>query len=346
MEENDRLKLIVRYLSGECSEKEKGSIYQLMQTDPQFCRLIKALQVTEETVFTKDIDLAWQRVRSGMDEVSAEKKSRSTGLSSFWPLLRPWPAVPIRRTLQFASVFLVLAVAAWSFKLLYHRLIAPQADYQVVTVENGQRTHLNLSDGTHIVLDAGSSLRYPLRFCNSREVFLQGEAYFEVTHNQHKSFCVHANHATIRVLGTRFNVRAWKENPAVAVTVTEGRVALSSLDESAQKIVVIPKGYFSSLTEEGPPTTPVPVDVESNLRWRYNEIRFKDASVEEVMAQLQRWYDYQFDVDDLSVLKQRMTVHIQMTNIDDVLELMSILTDTKITKDGKTIKIRAKKWKE
>ncbi|NLP09535.1 DUF4974 domain-containing protein [bacterium] len=281
-----------------------------------------------------------------MEKVSTEKKDKSIGSSSFWSFLRSWPAVPVRRTLQFASIFLVLAVAAWSFKFLHHRLIAPQADYQVVTVENGQRTHLNLSDGTHIVLDAGSRLEYPLRFSHSREVFLRGEAYFEVTPNQERPFCVHAHHATIRVLGTRFNVRAWKENPAVAVTVSEGRVALSSSDESAQKTVIIPKGYFSSLTEEGVPTTPVPVDVESNLRWRYNEIRFKDASVEEVMAQLQRWYDYQFDVDDLSVLKQRMTVHIQMTNIDDVLELMSILTDTKITKDGKTIKVRAKKWRE
>ncbi len=341
MDENDRLKLVVRYLSGECSEEEKETIFQSIQTDPQFYRLLKALQAKEKIVFTEDIGPAWQRLKRGLEKVAAENKTRSAGIS-FWSFLRPWHAVPVRRTLQFASIFLVLAVAAWSFKLLYHRLIAPQADYQVVTVENGQRTHLNLSDGTHIVLDAGSTLRYPLRFYNSREVFLQGEAYFEVTHNQHKPFCVHANHATIRVLGTRFNIRAWKENPAVAVTVTEGRVALSSLDESAQKTVVIPKGYFSSLTEEGPPTTPVPVDVESNLRWRYNEIRFKDASVEEVMAQLQRWYDYQFDVDDLSVLKQRMTVHIQMTNIDDVLELMSILTDTKITKDGKTIKIRAK----
>jgi len=340
------LKLVVRYLSGECSEKEKKLIYQSMQTDPLFCRLIKALQVKEEIVFAEDVELAWQRVKRGMEKASAEKKARSVGVSSFWPFLRACPAVPVRRTLQFASVFLVLAVAVWSFKLLHHRLIAPQADYQVVAVENGQRTHLNLPDGTHIVLDAGSRLEYPLRFSHSREVFLYGEAYFEVTHHQNKPFCVHANHATIRVLGTRFNVRAWKENPAVAVTVSEGRVALSSLDESAQKTVIIPKGYYSSLTEEGLPTTPIPVDVESNLRWRYNEIRFKDASVGEVMAQLQRWYDYQFDVDDISILKQRMTVHIQMTNIDDVLELMSILTDTKITKDGKTIKVRAKKWKE
>lgn len=346
MEENDRLKLIVHYLSGECSEKEKESICQLMQIDPHFCRLIKVLQMNEGSVFAEDIDLAWQRVKSGMEKVSAERKPRFARSFFLGPFLRPGFAVPVRRTLQFASVFLVLAVAAWSFKLLHHRLIAPQADYQVVTVENGQRTHLNLSDGTHIVLDAGSRLEYPLRFSHSREVFLRGEAYFEVTHNQDKPFCVHANHATIRVLGTRFNVRAWKENPAVAVTVSEGRVALSSLDESAQKTVIIPKGYYSSLTEEGLPTTPIPVDVESNLRWRYNEIRFKDASVGEVMAQLQRWYDYQFDVDDSSILKQRMTVHIQMTNIDDVLELMSILTDTKITKDGKTIKVRAKKWKE
>ncbi|HPN34591.1 MAG TPA: FecR domain-containing protein [bacterium] len=343
MEEKDRLKLVVRYLSGECDDEEKKTIYQSIQTDRQLCQLLKALQVKENIVFTEDIDIAWQRVKNGMEKVSAEKRFRFAGLAFGELFSRPWRAVTVRRTLQFASIFLVLSVAAWSFKFFRHHLIAPQPDYQVITVENGQRTHLNLSDGTHIVLDAGSTLRYPQRFYNLREVFLQGEAYFEVAHNQHKPFCVHANHATIRVLGTRFNVRAWKENPAVAVTVAEGRVALSSSNEAAQKAVVIPKGYFSSLTEEGTPTTPVAVDVESHLRWRYNEIRFKDASVEEVMAQLQRWYDYQFDVDDRSVLKQRMTVHIQMTNIDDVLELISILTDTKITKDGKTIKIRAKK---
>jgi transmembrane sensor len=144
------------------------------------------------------------------------------------------------------------------------------------------------------------------------------------------------------VLGTKFNIRAWQENSNVAVTVTEGSVNLCHRADKHQRGVVIPKGYFSSLQEKGDPSTPIPVPIEAQLGWMHNEIHFKDASVGEVLAQLNRWYDFTYELADPSLLKKRMTVHIRMTNIDDVLELISIVTNSKISKTGKVIKIVSK----
>ena len=180
-----------------------------------------------------------------------------------------------------------------------------------------------LSDGTRITLDAGSKLKCPDIFKDTRDVYLTGEAYFEVAHDQNRPFRVHANHALVQVLGTKFNVRAWNENPAVSVAVVEGKVSLGHVGKTKSNQAIIPKGYYSLLPDQGLPSTPTQVDIKQYLGWMHNEIRFRDVTVRETLAQLERWYNLEFVVNDESILKQRITVHIQQTNIDDLLELIS-----------------------
>jgi hypothetical protein len=106
-----------------------------MQTDPLFCRLIKALQCERRNVFAEDVELAWQRVKRGMEKASAEKKSRSVGVSSFWPFLRACPAVPVRPTLQFASVFSGSGCCGLVLQAVTPSPDCAQADYQVVALK-------------------------------------------------------------------------------------------------------------------------------------------------------------------------------------------------------------------
>jgi len=344
MSEKDQQILIVRYLSGECSEAEAQRLQSLMQQDHQLRELVLAMQkvwtVTPSPRDQVDLDGAWQQMRLRIR--SAEVKSKQANLR---PARQPWfmlrPGL-VRRSLQFALVVLFISGAFLIYDNSQEKSVVTHDPFRTVRVENGQRLDINLPDGSHIKLDAGSELRFPAEFTDSREVFLTGEAYFEVTHDAQRPFQVHANHAMIRVLGTKFNIRAWQENPVVAVTVSEGSVALNNSYRQDENSVIIRKGYYSSLPEAGIPSTPAPVEVAANLGWMHNEIHFKDASVKEVLAQLKRWYDFTFDIEDPAILEHRITVHIRMTNIEDVLELISILTDCKISKDGKAIKITAK----
>jgi ferric-dicitrate binding protein FerR (iron transport regulator) len=344
MSEKDQRTLIVRYLSGECSEAEAQRLHSLMQEDRQLRELVLAMQkvwnVTPLPHDQVDLDGAWQQLYSRMRSAEAKKKQAAVRPAKHsW--FMPWPAL-VRRSLQFALVLLFINGAFFIYDSTREKSVVQQASFRTVRVENGQRLDINLPDGSHIKLDAGSELRFPAEFTDAREVFLTGEAYFEVTHDAERPFKVHANHAMIRVLGTKFNIRAWQENPVVAVTVSEGSVALNNSYRQNENSVIIRKGYYSSLAEAGLPSTPAPVDVAANLGWMHNEIHFKDASVNEVLAQLKRWYDFTFDIEDPAILEHRITVHIRMTNIEDVLELISILTDCKISKDGKAIKMTAK----
>jgi len=349
MSEKIKLSLIVRYLSGECTEVEKKLVQNRMQKDGALRNSISEMQkvwnVREKPLFQEDTDIAWQRMKSRIEFPPREEKEKVSERFSWrftWPREFPSYAFPAKRLLRFAVVFLVICGSFLIFKNFLKSTKAPQDRYKVVTVDNGHRIDMNLNDGTHIILDAGSELKYPTEFRDARDVYLKGEAYFEVTYDPKRPFRVHANHALIRVLGTKFNIRAWNENPTVFVTVTKGKVALSRSDGTNQKTVVISKGHYSSLTQKGLPSTPIQVDVGQHLGWMNNEIDFQDASVKEVLAQLERWYEFQFDIIDNSLLEQRITVHIRKTNITDVLELISILTDTNITKEGRMIKIRSK----
>jgi transmembrane sensor len=344
MSEKDQQTLVVRYLSGECSETEAQRLHGLMQNDRELRELVLAMQkvwgVTPSPRDQVDLDGAWQQLRLRIRSAEAKKKQADLRPARQpWFLL--WPGL-VRRSLQFALVLLFIGGVFLIYDNTREKSVVRQDIFRTVLVENGQRLDINLPDGSHIKLDAGSELRFPAEFADTREVYLTGEAYFEVAHDAERPFKVHANHAMIRVLGTKFNIRAWQENPVVAVTVSEGSVSLNNRDQAYQKGVIIPKGYYSSLAEEGTPATPTPVEVATNLGWMHNEIHFKDASVKEVLAQLKRWYDFTFDIDDPAILEQRITVHIRMTNIEDVLELISILTDCKISKDGKAIKMTAK----
>lgn len=339
---NKRQVLLARYLSGEANEKETQQVQDLMQKDTALREQLQAMQkvwqMQEQPQAQVQEAKAWQELQAQIN-VQERKIKIKKGFS--WPDLH-LPLWPFRRL---ASLAVILLLIGGSYLTLQHFHAKPEivADlWQSVTVDHGRRLDLTLADGSHVVLDAGSELRYPTEFNSSRDVFLKGEAFFKVAHDAGRPFRVHAQHATVAVLGTKFNVRAWLENPTVAVTVTEGTVALSRKDAAYAQSVIIPKGYFSSLSEKGTPTTPTLVDAESSLNWMHNEIKFKDASVREVLAQLERWYDLKFDVADPQILEQRITVHIRMTRIEDILELVSILTDTQASKNDNVVTIRCK----
>jgi len=102
---------------------------------------------------------------------------------------------------------------------------------QKIIVEHGKQAKITQADGTKITLDAGSVFQYPETFDGElREVYLQGEGFFEVAADVQKPFIAHAGNAEIEVLGTQFNIRAWEHNEEIRVVVAEGLVAFRHED--------------------------------------------------------------------------------------------------------------------
>jgi ferric-dicitrate binding protein FerR (iron transport regulator) len=205
----------------------------------------------------------------------------------------------------------------------------PAADH-VVQAQNtiatpaGGTYELTLSDGTKVTLDANSSLRYPVAFNGAnRNVELTGQAYFEVAHNQAKPFKVTSSGQTVEVLGTHFNINAYKNERSITTTLLEGRVKISNVSNNAmlkpgQRSVVLP----------GNGTSPISVsnaDLETTMAWKNGIFRFKRASLQTVMRQFARWYDvevaYEGDVPDVAI-----TGKVQRTaNASQVLTILNKL---------------------
>ncbi len=151
----------------------------------------------------------------------------------------------------------------------------------------GGQYQLQLPDGTKVWLNASSQLRYPTAFSKGeRIVNLQGEAYFEVAPNKEAAFKVLlANGAFVQVLGTRFNLFSYPEETAQEITLLEGQVRVT---KEKQSVLLLP-GQQALLTPAGI-DTPTQVDTATAIAWKNGVFEFKDAGIETIMKQVERWY--------------------------------------------------------
>ena len=189
----------------------------------------------------------------------------------------------------------------------------------------GQKSVLLLSDGTKVWLNADSRLYYSKDLDQQavREVFLEGEAYFDVAKDAHRPFLVHASAITIRVLGTAFNVKSYEEEETIETTLVHGKVSITKEGDAddAGSLVLKPnqKAIFlkknNSLNVEE-------VLTDRTTAWRYDRLVFDETSFAEVIARLERWYNVAIHVDGDQNLKCKLTADIEKETLEEVLDLL------------------------
>ena len=160
--------------------------------------------------------------------------------------------------------------------------------YNLLTTPKGGQYELILPDGSKVWLNAASSLRYPVRFTGKeRVVELKGEAYFEIAKNAHMPFRVSVDPGLqVEVLGTNFNVKAYAEEPFINTTLLQGSV---KVHVKGQAVLVHP-GERASLGGDGTLKAEA-ADTEEAVAWKNGLFRFNEATIEDIMRQLSRWYD-------------------------------------------------------
>lgn len=164
--------------------------------------------------------------------------------------------------------------------------------YNTATTPRGGQFKVVLSDGTKVWLNSASSIKYPVVFGDGeRKVELNGEAYFEVTHNAKKPFRVLSNNQVVEVLGTHFNVNAYSDENTVNTTLLQGSVKIVSPMGSK----IIKPGEQAQVKDGG--INIVNVDTEEVVAWKNGFFYFDDNDLKEVMRQLARWYDVEIRVE-------------------------------------------------
>ena len=161
-----------------------------------------------------------------------------------------------------------------------------QVLYNTVTTPRGRQFKVQLPDGTNVWLNASSSLKFPTVFNKAnRTVELRGEAYFEVVHNADHPFQVRVDGQLIEDIGTKFNVKAYSDDPSMLTTLVEGAVDVSN---GLKRLRLAPGQQVSV---KGQRMAVSKADLNQVLSWKSGFFAFQNANVEEIMRQLSRWYD-------------------------------------------------------
>lgn len=208
--------------------------------------------------------------------------------------------------------------------------------YNTLSVPLGGEYQIILSDSTKVWVNADSKLKYPIAFrSEQREVFLEGEAYFEVKKDRQHPFIVHTSRGSVKVLGTGFNVRDYQEEAKVVTTLVEGKVAYSRTVQS-DEVVLVP-GY--QLEDNGiAELIPRQVDVEMYVGWKDGKYIFEDATLEEIMQVLSRWYDVTVFYKSEKSKNLHFTGDLERyENINDFLHFMELGGKVRFNIQGKTI---------
>jgi len=166
-------------------------------------------------------------------------------------------------------------------------------EYNTIETPNGGRYEIALPDGTHVWMNAASSLKYPVSFVllKERRVELQGEAYFQVAKDKQHPFIVKTAQQEVKVLGTHFNINSYADEPEVKTTLLEGSVNVSDLKSKSSKIL---KPGQQAIAKDSDLKVG-DADVDQAMSWKNGDFVFVGEDLKAVMRQIARWYDVEIE---------------------------------------------------
>ncbi|MGF7081980.1 FecR domain-containing protein [Mucilaginibacter sp. UYCu711] len=199
----------------------------------------------------------------------------------------------------------------------------PKLAYNTITTPRGGQYQVMLPDGSHVWLNAASSITFPTAFKGKdRAVAITGEVYFEVAHNKAMPFRVRSNGLTVEVLGTHFNINAYNDEPSMKTTLLEGSVRVTK----GSRMAVIKPGEQATIADAGNIMVKN-VDTEEVVAWKNGLFQFKNTDLPIVMRQLSRWYDVQVEYEGKmpqTVFNGKLHRNVNASQVLDILKYFNV----------------------
>jgi len=212
---------------------------------------------------------------------------------------------------------------------------------RAVATRPGQRVSLDLGGGMRIILGAASTLRYPIVMDRTRrELWLDGEAYFDVAPDTRRPFVVHTAHAVAEDRGTSFVMQAYAADADAQVVVTAGEageVVLSTKGNAAGEVVV--RGELGRVRRDGGLSLQ-PVDPAVYLAWTRGRLEFSHATLGGVLSQLQRWYGVAFEVADSSLLRRDVSGAFDGDSLSSAIDELASSAGVRCERRGRMVVVR------
>lgn len=244
---------------------------------------------------------------------------------------------PITYFLRAAAVLIIFSIGALSHLLLTAEDESVLA-MNTITVPAGQSISLTLSDNTQVWLNSRTTFSYPSSFGDSRDVFLEGEAFFSVTKKGEKNrFVVHTDHCNIEVLGTEFNVEAYKGSETFSTSLMKGSVKIVD-NQNAQNATMLNPNMMITM-KDGSFETKQIEDFDL-YRWKEGLVCFKETEFSELMKRLEKCYDVQIIVRKNSLKHQKFNGKFRISDgLDIILRVLQTEADYQIIRENNELYI-------
>jgi transmembrane sensor len=289
--------LLQKYRDGQCTEEERYLIEKFYQG---FDAIDDQLPGSAE--MQPHYDTLYQQVLQQVTVTPVERKQR-----------------PVYRKLVMAAAILLLCgLATWRF-LLPEKKINNIATHKV---EKVKKRFIKLADGSAVLLNAHSELKYPQAFSgNTREVYLTGEAYFDIVADSRQPFIVHTGEVSTTVLGTVFNIKAWSGESQVTVTVTRGSVKVAA---GGKQIGVINANQQISVDQSAAQISKNDtVNVQPVVNWIQEDIIFSNVTYAAAAKVLSEKYGVQVVFRDNDLQDCRFTTSFKnQSSLEDILTVL------------------------
>lgn len=299
--DNMNQELLLKYISGKASQQQKEEVAEWIDADSANLKEFMSLRKSYDA-------FVWQ------DTNALNKKTKKEFA------LNPF----MQKFLRIAAVFVL------AFGLSYVMIRTLQQEtvgMQTVYVPAGQRTLVTLSDGTTVWVNGKSTLTFPNRFSSrTRNVELDGEAYFDVRKNPEKQFIVSTAHqSAIKVVGTKFNVKAYKESDEVVTTLVEGKVNFEFNNTSRQpQYIAMAAGQKLIYHSQNGRTELHTTSGERELSWKDGKVIFRHSSLREALDILADRYNVEFVVKENVPHDDAFSGTFTNRNLEQILNFIEI----------------------
>jgi transmembrane sensor len=342
---------LARFLAGESEPDEARRIREEFAGDAERAALVNALDAaltppTETPLSSQEVEVALASVMSRRDPPAGQPQSADV------VPLRPRPTVPPSRVpsrwrspaLRAAAAVVVMAGASmlWLGTRSERRdstdgsaVVAASRSFRTAL---GQVDTLALGDGSTVILGPSSRLVLGDSFGgSSRETTLEGEAYFDVVHDDAHPFVVRTASATLRDVGTTFTVRS-DSGRGTSVAVTSGAVDVTAIGARRGSPTVLRAGDRAEVLEDGMHVERGVV-TESEGAWTRGALVFRDAPLSVVAVELRRWYGVELVVTDSTIAARRLTATFERSSADDLGRVLAAVLGGSVARSGDTLRL-------
>jgi ferric-dicitrate binding protein FerR (iron transport regulator) len=324
------------------TEKTIGKVLTGVASEEEAVQVAAWLSTWEgERYLSQSMEEDLIRLSKGCEEVAVDHPIPSETMYS--RIVQHIRKKQIRRICLRAAAVLIpfLLVGGLFFHLNSRVSLLGDADYEEVYIPKGERVQFMFQDGSKAYINADSKIRYPKQFgLLDRKIFLEGEAYFVVSPNANRPFVVEVGRTSIRVLGTSFNVSAYPDEDFIHVSLDEGKISMVSAAKKNSYLNPGEKIIYNKLTDSC-----MIIRATGAKRvslWKNDVIAFSNASLQEVIKTLNRWYNVPFVVEDARAYAYSYTFTSENTLLEKVLHDFEKIAPVRFTHANDTVRVGMK----